>query len=47
MCGHKWIVVNNISACVKCGLTIDRATGKPLGFDKRLVERFNRRGNKK
>lgn len=34
MCSHKWIECNDVTACVKCGLTRIR-DGKVI-FDKRL-----------
>lgn len=46
MCGHRWIVVNDLSICTKCGLTIDRISGKPLGFDKRLINRRQKKNAK-
>lgn len=42
MCGHRWIKQQNIRACVLCGLTTT-IDGKYLGFDKKLVNRYNAR----
>ncbi len=34
MCKHRWVGVNNVSVCKRCGLTLDRKTGKFIMFDR-------------
>lgn len=35
MCTHEWIRVNDVIACVRCGMT--RTSDGKIIFDKRLV----------
>ncbi len=47
MCGHNWKIVNDVSVCLRCGLTINRLTGEPICFDRKLVNRKDRRSKRK
>lgn len=36
MCGHIFIKINDISVCIKCGITF---TGQKVIFDRKLINR--------
>lgn len=37
MCRHQWLAINDVSVCKRCGLTLDRKTGKFIMFDKQFA----------
>lgn len=45
MCGHQFKKINDVSVCIRCGLTI---ANKKIFFDKSLVNRIRgEKGDKK
>ncbi len=44
MCKHEMIKVNNVSVCLKCGLT--RTPDGRILFDKKIVNYKRKGGNK-
>lgn len=43
MCSHEWAEVNDVRVCKKCGLTIDKSSGKILVFDRKITGIKNKR----
>lgn len=40
MCGHKWIKINDIDICLKCGLSLYK--GRFLVVDKKLLSKIGK-----
>ena len=34
MCSHEWVTINKLSVCRRCGMTLDKETGKFIMFDR-------------
>lgn len=41
MCKHKWIKINDVDVCVKCGLTI--YCGKYIQIDRKFVSKIGKK----
>lgn len=37
MCSHLWVDVNDVRVCRRCGLTIRKADGKFVMFDREFI----------
>lgn len=40
MCNHKWQKVNDVSVCIKCGVSI--CNGKKVIFDRKLINKLRK-----
>ncbi len=40
-CKHKFVKINDVSICVKCGLSI--CDGKAVVFDRKIVNKIGKR----
>lgn len=45
MCNHQFIKYNDVTVCLKCGLT--SCLGQKIIFDKKLHSELRKRGKKK
>lgn len=45
MCSHSWVKINDVQACIKCGLT--RTFDGRYIFDKKLPNYKRGKGNEK
>ncbi len=41
MCKHRWIKINNVDVCTKCGLTI--CDGKFILIDKKFISKIGKK----
>ena len=46
MCKHRWVDVNSVSVCKRCGLTLDRKTGKFIMFDRDFMNAGSKKRRK-